>query len=55
MERYTWKGRILPGKYEEYKRRHDDIWPEMIDVLRLAGIRNYSINSRVLREMFYLP
>ena len=27
----------------EYKRRHDEIWPEMLDALRGAGIRNYSI------------
>ena len=27
----------------EYKRRHDEIWPEMATALRAAGIRNYSI------------
>ncbi len=27
----------------EYKRRHDEIWPEMVAALRGAGIRNYSI------------
>jgi len=27
----------------EYKRRHDDIWPEMVAALRGAGIRNYNI------------
>lgn len=43
MERYTWKGRVLPGKLEEYRRRHDEIWPEMTEVLNQAGIRNYTI------------
>ena len=43
MERYAWKARILPGKHEEYIRRHDEIWPEMLALLREAGIRNYSI------------
>lgn len=43
MERYAWKGSILPGKQEEYKRRHDNIWPEMKEVLKKAGICHYSI------------
>jgi L-rhamnose mutarotase len=28
---------------EEYKKRHDQIWPEMLEVLDKAGIINYSI------------
>lgn len=28
---------------EEYKKRHDQIWPEMLEVLDKAGINNYSI------------
>lgn len=28
---------------EEYKKRHDEIWPEMIELLDKAGIKNYSI------------
>lgn len=43
MQRYTWKARVLPGKLEEYIRRHDEIWPEMTAVLNEAGIRNYTI------------
>ena len=43
MERYAWKATLLPGKKEEYIRRHDEIWPEMKAVLREAGIRNYTI------------
>ena len=27
----------------EYKRRHDEIWPEMVESLRHAGVRNYDI------------
>ena len=42
MERYAWKGRIK-GDIAEYKRRHDEIWPEMKEVLHEAGITNYSI------------
>ncbi len=43
MERYAWKGRIKPGMREEYVRRHDLIWPELADVLKEAGICNYTI------------
>ena len=43
MEKYAWRGKIVPGKQEEYKKRHDNIWPEMKEVLANAGIVNYSI------------
>jgi len=43
MERFAWKARVLPGKLDEYIRRHDEIWPEMTAVLNEAGIRNYTI------------
>lgn len=43
MERYAWKATVLPGMLPEYIRRHDQIWPEMEDVLTQAGIRNYTI------------
>ena len=45
MERFAWKGRIKPGMQAEYKRRHDEIWPEMVALLKAAGIRNYTIWS----------
>ena len=45
MERFAWKGHIKPGKLAEYKRRHDEIWPEMLQVLKEAGIKNYTIWS----------
>lgn len=43
MERFTWKAKVLPGQLDEYIRRHDEIWPEMTEVLNRAGIRNYTI------------
>ena len=41
--RYTWKARVLPGKLDEYIRRHDEIWPEMTEVLNQTVIHNYTI------------
>ena len=43
MERMAWTGCIKPGAKDEYIRRHDEIWPEMKQVLKEAGICNYSI------------
>ena len=31
------------GQSEEYQRRHDIIWPELVDLLHETGIRDYSI------------
>lgn len=45
MERFAWKGRVKPGMMAEYQRRHDEIWPEMKELLHSAGIRHYSIWS----------
>lgn len=43
MDRRIWKARLMPNMRDEYVCRHDEIWPEMIDELRAAGIRNYTI------------
>lgn len=43
MEKYAWKATVKEGCLEEYCRRHAEIWPEMKQVLREAGIVNYSI------------
>ena len=43
MERYAWKSTVKEGMLDEYIRRHDEIWPEMKQMLHDAGIRNYTI------------
>ena len=35
--------KLKPGFKDEYKKRHDDIWPELKKLLQDAGIRDYSI------------
>lgn len=35
--------RVRPDKIEEYVAAHRAVWPEMLDALRAAGIRNYTI------------
>lgn len=43
-ERYAFKMYLNPGMETEYARRHDEIWPELVDLLRAAGISDYSIH-----------
>jgi L-rhamnose mutarotase len=43
--------RVRPECVDEYVKAHQAVWPEMLDALRGAGIRNYSI-FRAGNEMF---
>jgi L-rhamnose mutarotase len=38
--------RVRPERLEEYKARHREVWPEMLDALRAAGWSNYSLFAR---------
>jgi len=46
--------RLLPGREAEYRRRHAAVWPAMLDALRVAGARNYSIFLRGVDLFAYL-
>lgn len=35
--------KLFPGKTEEYKRRHENLWPELEKLLKQTGIADYSI------------
>jgi L-rhamnose mutarotase len=37
---------LKPGMAEEYERRHEDVWAELLDVLSASGVRNYSLFRR---------
>ena len=43
MERYAWKAIVKEGKIDEYIKRHNEIWPELVEVLKSGGIQNYTI------------
>jgi L-rhamnose mutarotase len=43
MRRIAFKMRLKPGFKEEYKRRHDAIWPGLRVLLKEAGVCDYSI------------
>jgi len=44
LERHAFKMKLLPGMEGEYKKRHDEIWPELVDLLHEAGVSNYTIH-----------
>lgn len=35
--------KLHPGFREEYRRRHKEIWPDLIRLLKESGLSNYSI------------
>ena len=43
MIRVGSKMHVFKGYYDEYKKRHDKLWPEMREQLAAHGYRNYSI------------
>jgi L-rhamnose mutarotase len=43
-EKYAFKMRLNPDMEAEYRRRHDEIWPELIELLKQAGVEDYSIH-----------
>jgi L-rhamnose mutarotase len=43
MNRYAFKMKLKPGFVDEYKKRHDEIWPELAALLRTSGVSDYSI------------
>lgn len=43
MKRVAFKMKLKSGYADEYKRRHDSIWPELMKLLKTSGISDYSI------------
>jgi L-rhamnose mutarotase len=43
MKRVAFKMHLNPGMKEEYRRRHGEIWPELVALLKESGISEYSI------------
>lgn len=43
MLRQAYTMKLKPGFEAEYKKRHDELWPELADALRKAGVSDFSI------------
>lgn len=39
----AFKMKLIPGFEQEYERRHREIWPELVALLKGTGIKDYSI------------
>lgn len=42
-KRFAFKMKLYPGFKEEYRKRHAEIWPELVTMLGNEGVGNYSI------------
>lgn len=43
VETVAFRMQLHPGRVDEYRRRHDEIWPELIQELTAAGVLDYRI------------
>ncbi|MEI9944652.1 MAG: L-rhamnose mutarotase [Chitinophagaceae bacterium] len=43
MQRVAFKMKLFKGQEEEYRKRHNAIWPELQQLLKETGISEYSI------------
>jgi len=54
MERACFTFEIYEGREDEYKKRHDDIWPELVADIQKAGFKNYSLFRRGTQIIAYV-
>ena len=43
IKRVAFKMKLKPGFEAEYKKRHDEIWPELVKLIKDSGVSEYSI------------
>ena len=43
MKQVVFKMKLKHGCEAEYRKRHDEIWPELVSLLKESGIKNYDI------------
>ena len=46
MTRIGFVLKVKADRIEEYKRRHEEVWPEMLEALRATGWHNYTLFMR---------
>ncbi len=54
MARLCFTFEVYEGSEGEYKKRHDEIWPELVDALEASGLRNYSLFRRGTQVVGYV-
>ncbi len=53
MQRLCFTFELREGAESEYKRRHDEIWPELVSAIKAAGFSNYSLFRRGTQVVAY--
>jgi L-rhamnose mutarotase len=53
MERLCYAFELAPGMESEYERRHQEIWPELVQAMKNAGFSNYSLFRRARTVIAY--
>lgn len=53
MERICFLMEIQPGREDEYEHRHSAVWPQLLEELQKAGVRNYSLFRRGTQVIAY--
>lgn len=53
LETLSFVLRLKPGAEAEYRRRHDELWPEMQELLRASGIVHYEISLHPATNMLF--
>ena len=43
MKRIAFKMKLKPGFKQEYIERHNEVWPEIAELIKRSGVRDYSI------------
>lgn len=43
MTRVAWTARLRPDKINDYVEAHAAVWPDVLEAIRVAGIRDYSV------------
>ena len=43
MARVAFRMKLYKGSENEYRKRHDELWPELEQLLKSTGISEYSI------------
>ncbi len=54
MQRACFTFEIHPDKADEYKKRHDEIWPELVEEIQKAGLKNYTLFRRGTQVIAYV-
>jgi L-rhamnose mutarotase len=54
MQRISFVLNVKDGQQDEYIRRHQEVWPEVLNDLQHAGIHNMSIFMHGLQMFLYM-